>query len=94
MRTRQLQKKDENMNEAKNLLKRMRKQDKKYFNSKHFTTIKNINKNDLVFFHNTQHEMIEALIASLNINNEDRFELKKLFKIRKFIFCKSLTKLI
>jgi DNA-directed RNA polymerase subunit N (RpoN/RPB10) len=31
MRARQLQRKNENMNEAKDLLKRMRKQDKKYF---------------------------------------------------------------
>ncbi len=51
MRTRQLQRRNENMNEAKNLLKRMQKQNKKYFDSKHFTTNKNINKNDFVFFH-------------------------------------------
>jgi hypothetical protein len=56
MRTRQLQRRNENMNEARNLLKRMRKQDKKYFDSKHFVTDKEINKNDLVFLHDTQHE--------------------------------------
>jgi hypothetical protein len=56
MRTRQLQKRNENMNEAKNLLKRMRKQNKKYFDSKHFATNKNINKNDFVLFHDIQHE--------------------------------------
>ncbi len=44
------------MNETKNFLKRMRKQNKKYFDSKHFTTNKNINKNDLVFLHDIQHE--------------------------------------
>jgi hypothetical protein len=44
------------MNEAKNLLKWMRKQNKKYFDSKHFVTNKNINKNDFVLFHDIQHE--------------------------------------
>jgi hypothetical protein len=47
MRARQLQKRDENMNEAGNLLKRMRKQNKKYFDLKHFVTNKDINKNDV-----------------------------------------------
>jgi hypothetical protein len=56
MRARQLQRRDKNMNEAKDLLKRMRKQNKKYFDSKHFVTDKKINKNDLVLFHDTQHE--------------------------------------
>ncbi len=56
MRARQLQKRNENMNEAKNLLKRMRKQKKEYFDSKHFATDKDINKNDLVLFHDIQHE--------------------------------------
>jgi hypothetical protein len=56
MRTRQLQRRDENMNEAKNLLKRMRKQNKKYFDSKHFVTNEKINKNDFILFHDTQHE--------------------------------------
>jgi hypothetical protein len=46
MRARQLQRRNENMNESKDLLKQMRKQDKKYFDSKHFATDKNINKND------------------------------------------------
>ncbi len=44
------------MNEAKNLLKRIRKQKKKYFDLKHFATNKNINKNDFVFLHDIQHE--------------------------------------
>jgi hypothetical protein len=55
-RARQLQKRNENINEARNLLKRMRKQNKKYLNSKHFVTNKDINKNDLVLFHDIQHE--------------------------------------
>jgi hypothetical protein len=44
------------MNEAKNLLKRMRKQKKEYFDSKHFTIDKKINKNDFIFLHDIQHE--------------------------------------
>jgi hypothetical protein len=56
MQTRQLQRKNENMNEIRNLLKRMRKQEKEYFDLKHFATNKNINKNDFVFLHDTQHE--------------------------------------
>jgi hypothetical protein len=94
MRTRQLQRKNENMNETKNLLKRMRKQNKKYFDSKYFTTSKNINKNDFVFFIIFNTKIIEVSIADLNINDENRFESKKSFKIKKFIFCKNLTKLI
>jgi hypothetical protein len=56
MRARQLQRRNENMNEAKDLLERMRKQDKKYFDSKHFVTDKEINKNDFVLLHDIQHE--------------------------------------
>jgi hypothetical protein len=56
MRARQLQRKDENMNEAKNLLKRIQKQDKKYFDTKHFVTNKKIYKNDFVLLHDIQHE--------------------------------------
>jgi hypothetical protein len=51
-----LQRRNENINEAKNLLKRMRKQKKKYFDAEHFTINKKINKNDLVLFHDIQHE--------------------------------------
>ncbi len=56
MRTRQLQRRNKNMSETKTLLKRMQKQDKKYFDSKHFATNKDINKNDLVLLHDIQHE--------------------------------------
>jgi hypothetical protein len=56
MRTRQLRKRNENMNEERNLLKRMRKQEKEYFDAEHFTIDKKINKNDLVFLHDIQHK--------------------------------------
>jgi hypothetical protein len=49
-------KKNENINETKNLLKLMRKQKKEYCDLKHFTIDKKINKNDLVFLYDNQHE--------------------------------------
>jgi hypothetical protein len=79
MRARQLQRRDENMNEAKNLLKRMRKQSKKYFDSKHFTTNKNINKNDLVLLHDTQHE------NDRSINRKLKYKWRKSFRVKKII---------
>jgi hypothetical protein len=56
MRTRQLQRRNENMNEARNLLERMRKQEKEYFDAEHFTIDKKINKSDLILLHDIQHE--------------------------------------
>jgi hypothetical protein len=79
MRARQLQRRDENMNEAKNLLKRMRKQDKKYFDSKHFTTNKNINKNDLVLLHDIQHE------NDRSINRKLKYRWRKSFRVKEII---------
>ncbi len=79
MRARQLQRRNENMNEAKDLLKRMRKQKKKYFDSKHFTTNKNINKNDLVLLHDIQHE------NDRNINRKLKYKWRESFRIKKVI---------
>ncbi len=79
MRARQLQRRDENMNEVRNLLKRMRKQDKKYFDSKHFTTNKDINKNDLVLLHDTQHE------NDRNINRKFKYRWRRSFRIKEII---------
>jgi hypothetical protein len=79
MRARQLQRKNENMNEAKNLLKWMRKQNKKYFDSKHFVTNKNINKNDLVFLHDIQHE------NDRSINRKLKYKWRKSFRIKEII---------
>ncbi len=79
MRARQLQRRDENMNEAKDLLKRMRKQDKKYFDSKHFTTNKDINKNDFVLLHDIQHE------NDRSINRKLKYKWRKSFRIKEII---------
>jgi hypothetical protein len=75
----QLQKRNENMNEAKDLLKRMRKQDKKYFDSKHFVTNKEINKNDLVFLHDIQHE------NDRSINRKLKYKWRKSFRVKEVI---------
>jgi hypothetical protein len=94
MRTRQLQRRNENINETKNLLKRMRKQNKKYFDLKHFATNKNINKNDLVFLHDIQHENDQSVNRKLKYKWRKSFRIKKIIQNKKFIFCKSLTRLI
>jgi hypothetical protein len=67
------------MNEAKDLLKRMRKQNKKYFDSKHFTTNKNINKNDFILLHDTQHE------NDRSINRKLKYRWWKSFRIKEII---------
>jgi hypothetical protein len=92
MRARQLQRRNENMNEAKNLLKRMQKQNKKYFDLKHFATNKNINKNDLVFLYDIQHENNRSINRKLKYKWRKSFRIKKV--IQNFIFCKNLTRSI
>jgi hypothetical protein len=84
MRTRQLQRKNENMNETKNLLKRMRKQDKKCFDLKHFTTNKNINKNDFVLLHDIQHE------NDRSINRKLKYKWRRSFRVKKVIHDKKI----
>ncbi len=83
MRARQLQRRNENMNEARNLLKRMRKQDKQYFDSKHFVTNKNINKNDLVLFHDTQHENDRSINRKLKYKWRESFRIKEVIQNKK-----------
>jgi hypothetical protein len=90
MRARQLQRRNENMNEAKNLLKRMRKQDKKYFDSKHFTTNKNINKNDLVLLHDTQHENDRSINRKLKYRWRRSFRIKKIIQNKRIYFLQKL----
>ncbi len=93
MRTRQLQKRNENMNELKNLLKRMRKQDKKYFDSKHFTTNKNINKNDLVLFHDVQHENDRSINRKLKYKWRKSFRVKEIIQDKKIYFLQKLDEI-
>jgi hypothetical protein len=93
MRARQLQKRNENMNEAKNLLKWMRKQDKKYFDSKHFVTNKNINKNDLVLFHDIQHENDRSINRKLKYKWRKSFRVKKVIQNKEIYFLQKLDEI-
>jgi hypothetical protein len=92
MRARQLQRRNENMNETRNLLKRMRKQDKKYFDSKHFTTDKNINKNDLVLLHDTQHENDQSINRKLKYKWRKSFRIKEVIQNKEIYFLQKLDK--
>ncbi len=93
MRTRQLQKRNENMNETKNLLKRMRKQNKKYFDLKHFTTNKNINKNDLVLLHDIQHENDRSINRKLKYKWRESFRVKKIIQDKKTYLLQKLDEI-
>jgi uncharacterized protein YqgQ len=93
MRARQLQRKDENMNEARNLLKRMRKQDKKYFDSKHFTTNKDINKNDFVLLHDIQHENDRSINRKLKYRWRKSFRVKEIIQNKKIYFLQKLDEI-
>jgi hypothetical protein len=93
MRARQLQRRNENMNEAKNLLMRMRKQDKKYFDSKHFTTNKNINKNDLVLLHDIQHENDRSINRKLKYKWRESFRIKKVIQDKKIYLLQELDEI-
>jgi hypothetical protein len=93
MRTRQLQKRNENMNETKNLLKRMRKQDKKYFNLKHFVINKNINKNDLVLFHDIQHKNNRNINRNLKYKWRESFWVKEVIQNKKIYLLQKLDEI-
>ncbi len=93
MQARQLQRKNENMNEAKNLLKRMRKQDKKYFDSKHFTTNKDINKNDLVLLHDIQHENDRSINRKLKYKWRKSFRIKEIIQDKKIYLLQKLDEI-
>ncbi len=83
MRTRQLQRRNENMNEARNLLKRMRKQEKEYFDAEHFTIDKEINKNDLMLLHDTQHENDRSINRKLKYRWRESFQIKEVIQDKK-----------
>jgi hypothetical protein len=93
MRTRQLQRRNENMNEAKNLLKRMRKQKKQYFDSKHFAINKNINKNDLVLLHDIQHENDRSINRKLKYKWRESFRIKKIIQNKEIYLLQKLDEI-
>jgi hypothetical protein len=79
MRTRQLQRKKWKHESSKRFIKWMRKQDKKYFDLKHFVTTKDINKNDLILLHDIQHE------NDRNINRKLKYRWRKSFWFKEVI---------
>jgi hypothetical protein len=81
------------MNEIKNLLKRMRKQDKKYFDSKHFVTNKNINKNDFVLFHDTQHENDRSINRKLKYKWRESFRVKEIIQNKEIYLLQKLNEI-
>ncbi len=93
MRTRQLQKKNENMNEIKNLLKRMRKQKKEYFVAEHVTIDKKINKSDFVFLHDIQHENDRSINRKLKYKWRKSFRIKKIIQDKKTYFLQKLDEI-
>jgi hypothetical protein len=93
MRARQLQRRNENMNKTKNLLKWMRKQEKKYFNSKHFAANKNINKNDLVFFHDIQHKNDRSINRKLKYKWRESFRIKKVIQNKEIYLLQKLDEI-
>jgi hypothetical protein len=90
MRARQLQRRNENMNEARNLLERMRKQKKEYFDSKHFATNKDINKNDLVLLHDTQHENDRSINRKLKYRWRESFRIKEVIQNKEIYLLQKL----
>ncbi len=66
MRARQLQRKDDNMKETRDLLRRMREQEKKNFDDLHNTKNKEIVVDDLILLHDTQHENDKSFNRKLN----------------------------
>jgi hypothetical protein len=93
MRTRQLKKRNENMNEARNLLKRMQKQKKKYFDSKHFATNKDINKNDLVLLHDIQYENDRSINRKLKYKWRKSFRIKEIIQHKEIYFLQKLDEI-
>ncbi len=93
MRARQLQRRNENMNEAKDLLKRMRKQKKEYFDSEHFATDKNINKNDLVLFHDIQHENNRSINRKLKYKWRESFRVKEVIQNKEIYLLQKLDEI-
>ena len=56
MRARQLKRRNKNMTEAVDMMRRMRKQNKKLFDDYHEIRNKEIEERNMIFLHDTQHE--------------------------------------
>ncbi len=63
----------------KEFIKMNAKTKKEYFDAKHFTIDKKINKNDFVLFHDIQHE------NDRNINRKLKYKWRKSFRVKKIV---------
>jgi hypothetical protein len=77
MRARQLQRRDEDMEEARDLVRRMREQGKENFDALHNTKDKEIAADDLVLLHDTQHESDKSSNRKLNNRWRGPFRVKQ-----------------
>ncbi len=92
MQARQLQRRDDDMKKARILLKRMRK---KKISIQNISLLTKTSIRMILFFFTTFNiRMIEASITSWSIDDENRFESKKLFRRKTLIFCKNLIRSI
>jgi hypothetical protein len=71
----------------------MRKQKKEYFDSKHFATDKNINKNDLVLLHDTQHENDRSINRKLKYKWRESFRIKEVIQNKEIYFLQKLDEI-
>jgi hypothetical protein len=71
----------------------MRKQDKKYFDSKHFVTNENINKNDLVLFHDTEYENDRSIKRKLKYKWWKSFRVKKIIQNKEIYLLQKLDEI-
>ena len=66
MRGRQLKKKNEDMTETVDMIRRMRKQNKKFFDDYHEVRNKKIKKKNMILLHDTQYEKNKSSQQILN----------------------------
>jgi cystathionine beta-lyase family protein involved in aluminum resistance len=71
----------------------MRKQEKEYFDAKHFTIDKKINKSDLVFLHDIQHENDRSINRKLKYKWRKSFRVKKIIQDKKIYLLQKLDEI-
>ncbi len=71
----------------------MRKQKKKYFDAEHFTINKKINKNDLVLFHDIQHENDRSINRKLKYKWRESFRVKKIVQNKEISLLQELDEI-
>ncbi len=71
----------------------MRKQKKEYCDLKHFTIDKKINKNDLVFLYDNQHENDRSINRKLKYKWRESFRIKKVIQNKKIYLLQKLDEI-